>query len=41
MGVQIPLWEGAIFGKEAPVVRYRDFLHELCKNGLTDELAVF
>jgi len=23
-GVQIPLWEGATLGKEAPIIKYRD-----------------
>jgi len=31
---------GAIFGKGAHIVKYREFCSELCKNGLTDRLAV-
>ena len=32
---------GAILGKGAPIVKYRDFCHELCRNGCTDRFAVW
>jgi len=31
---------GQFLGKGAPIVKYREFCSELCKNGLTDRLAV-
>ena len=31
-GVQIPLWEVAIFGKEEPIVSIGTFCYELCKS---------
>jgi len=35
-----PHGKGKFWEKEAPVVKYMTFCRELCKNGLTDRLAV-
>ena len=39
--VQIPAWEGQFSGKGSPIVKYRDILHELCRNGWTDRFVVW
>ena len=47
MGIQIRHRKGQFWGKGAPIVWYRDFLsietfcHDLCKNGCTDQFAVW
>jgi len=37
LGVQIPLWEGAIFGEKGrPIVKYRDTLRSSVQKRLND-----
>ena len=36
-----PPWEGAILGEGAPIVKYRSFCREMCKNGWTDQFAIW
>jgi len=36
-----PPWEGAILGEGAPIVKYRSFCREMCKNGWTDRFATW
>jgi len=40
MGVQIPMGKTNFGGKGSPIVKYRDFCRELCRNGSTDRFAV-
>jgi len=41
MGVHISPLEGAIFGKEEPIVSIGTFFRELCKKGRTERFAVW
>ena len=41
MGVQIPHAKGQFWGKEEPIVTVGTFCHEVCKNGWTDQFAVW
>ena len=41
MGVQIPSWEGAVLGKGLPIVKYRTFCRELCRNGWTSWFTIW